>query len=123
MKPLILHGQSKLPPLLTLLSMLGGIEACGRVGILVGPMLVSFLQALLNMLRKELDSFGGPVGPSSKPLAESMGEAIQTAPAETPATGSTSPTQPAAENHDSTPTKKSQPATKATSSRGEKRKR
>ena len=79
MKPLILHGQSKLHPLLALLSILGGIEAFGPVGILVGPMLVSFLQALLNMLRKELDSFGGPVGPSSKPLAESMVEAIQMA--------------------------------------------
>ena len=82
MKPLILHGQSKLHPLLALLSILGGIEAFGPVGILVGPMLVSFLQALLNMLRKELDSFGGPVGPSSKPLAESMVEAIQMATAE-----------------------------------------
>jgi predicted PurR-regulated permease PerM len=79
LKPLILHGQSKLHPLLALLSILGGIEAFGPVGILVGPMLVSFLQALLNMLRKEIESFGGPVGPSSKPLAESMVEAIQMA--------------------------------------------
>lgn len=78
MKPLILHGQSKLHPLLALLSILGGIHAFGPVGILVGPMLVSFLQALLNMLRKELDSFGG-VGGSSQPLAASMAEAFQMA--------------------------------------------
>ena len=45
MKPLMLHGQSKLHPLLALLSILGGIHAFGPVGILVGPMLVSFLQA------------------------------------------------------------------------------
>src|SRR4029079_142237 len=76
MKPLILHGQSKLHPLLALLSILGGIEAFGPVGILVGPMLVSFLQALLNMLRKELDSFGGTADHSTKPLAESMVEAL-----------------------------------------------
>jgi predicted PurR-regulated permease PerM len=76
-KPLILHGQSKLHPLLALLSIVGGIEVLGPVGILVGPMLVSFLQALLIMLRKELDSFGGPVGPNSKPLAESVVEAVQ----------------------------------------------
>src|SRR5882757_3930832 len=103
MKPLILHGQSKLHPLLALLSILGGIEAFGPVGILVGPMLVSFLQALLNMLRKELESFGGPVGPSSKPLAESMVEAIQMATSENAASGTTSPGQLTAGNHDSTP--------------------
>jgi hypothetical protein len=40
-------------------------------------MLVSFLQALLNMLRKELDSFGGPDVDESKPLAESVAEAVQ----------------------------------------------
>jgi predicted PurR-regulated permease PerM len=58
-KPYILHGQSKLHPLLALLSILGGVQVLGPVGILVGPMLVSFLQALLYMLRKELDAFGG----------------------------------------------------------------
>jgi predicted PurR-regulated permease PerM len=123
MKPLILHGQSKLHPLLALLSILGGIEAFGPVGILVGPMLVSFLQALLNMLRKELDSFGEPVGPSSKPLAESMVEAIQMATAENAAGGATSAPQPTAENHDSTSANKSQPAAKPTATRHEKRKR
>jgi predicted PurR-regulated permease PerM len=68
-KPFILHGQSKLHPLLALLSILGGVQVLGPVGILVGPMLVSFLQALLNMLRKELDSFGGTTIDSSSPLA------------------------------------------------------
>lgn len=56
-KPFVLHGQSNLHPLLALLSILGGVQVLGPVGILVGPMLVSFLQALLNMLRIELDSF------------------------------------------------------------------
>lgn len=64
-KPFILHGQSRLHPLLALLSILGGVQVLGPVGILVGPMLVSFLQALLNMLRRELDSFGG-VSPSKQ---------------------------------------------------------
>jgi predicted PurR-regulated permease PerM len=123
MKPLILHGQSKLHPLLALLSILGGIEAFGPVGILVGPMLVSFLQALLNMLRKELESFGGPVGPSSKPLAESMVEAIQMAKAETAPGGATAAGQLAAENHGSTPVNSNQPAASAGAARREKRKR
>jgi predicted PurR-regulated permease PerM len=78
-KPYVLHGQSKLHPLLALLSILGGVQVLGPVGILVGPMLVSFLQALLNMLRKELDSFGGPVVDGSKPLAESVAEMMQMA--------------------------------------------
>jgi predicted PurR-regulated permease PerM len=76
-KPFVLHGQSKLHPLLALLSILGGVQVLGPVGILVGPMVVSFLQALLNMLRKELDSFGGPVVDSTKPLAESVAEVMQ----------------------------------------------
>ncbi|MCC9609086.1 AI-2E family transporter [Blastopirellula sp. JC732] len=53
-KPFVLHGQSKLHPLLALLSVLGGVSALGPIGILVGPMLVAFMQVLLNMLRGEL---------------------------------------------------------------------
>ncbi len=53
-KPLILHGQSHLHPLLALLSVLGGVQALGPIGIFVGPMVVAFLQALLNILRSEL---------------------------------------------------------------------
>jgi predicted PurR-regulated permease PerM len=55
-KPLVLHGQSKLHPLLALLSVLGGAQALGPVGILVGPMVVVFLQTLLNILHRELSS-------------------------------------------------------------------
>ena len=53
-KPMVLHGQSKLHPLLALLSVIGGVQALGPIGILVGPMVVAFLQALLNMLNSEL---------------------------------------------------------------------
>jgi len=53
-KPLILHGQSNLHPLLALLSVLGGVTALGAIGILIGPMLVVFLQTLLGILRDEL---------------------------------------------------------------------
>ncbi|TWT29842.1 AI-2E family transporter [Blastopirellula retiformator] len=57
-KPFVLHGQSKLHPLLALLSVLGGVSALGPIGILVGPMLVAFMQVLLNMLRGELVKMG-----------------------------------------------------------------
>jgi len=53
-KPIVLHGQSKLHPLLALLSVLGGVQALGPIGILVGPMVVAFLQTLLNILHREL---------------------------------------------------------------------
>jgi predicted PurR-regulated permease PerM len=69
-KPLVLHGQSNLHPLLALLSILGGVTVLGPVGLIVGPMIVSFLQALLNMLRKELEHFGDPDSGSASELAE-----------------------------------------------------
>jgi predicted PurR-regulated permease PerM len=71
-KPLVLHGQSNLHPLLALLSILGGVTVLGPVGIIVGPMVVSFLQALLNMLRKELELFGESDAGPTKQLAEAM---------------------------------------------------
>lgn len=76
-KPFVLHGQSKLHPLLALLSVIGGIQALGPIGILVGPMLVAFLQALIDMLNKELrllgkeaDTHGTPVVFATKPADE-----------------------------------------------------
>ena len=97
-KPLILHGQSKLHPLLALLSILGGVQVLGPVGILVGPMLVSFLQALLTMLRKELDSFGAGKGRPADELA-SFVEATVGAASEkhAPAIADARATQPASD--------------------------
>src|SRR5690606_978349 len=57
-KPIVLHGRSRLHPLLALLSVLGGVKALGPIGILVGPMVVSFLQAVMTMLNRELDRMG-----------------------------------------------------------------
>ena len=59
-KPMVLHGQSKLHPLLALLSILGGIKALGPIGIFVGPMGMAFLQALLHMLHTELMALDDP---------------------------------------------------------------
>ena len=55
-KPYVLQGQSKLHPLLALLSILGGVAALGPIGIFVGPIAVAFLQAALTMLQTELDT-------------------------------------------------------------------
>jgi predicted PurR-regulated permease PerM len=56
LKPMVLHGQAKLHPLLALLSVLGGVQLLGPLGIFFGPMAVAFLQAGLMMLNTELHS-------------------------------------------------------------------
>jgi predicted PurR-regulated permease PerM len=56
-KPLVLHGQSNLHPLFALLSVLGGVQALGPIGIFVGPMAVVFLQTGLKMLNTEIGKF------------------------------------------------------------------
>ena len=57
-KVLILHGHSALHPLFALLSVLGGVKVFGPIGILVGPMVVVFLQTLLEILNHELSERG-----------------------------------------------------------------
>lgn len=67
-KPFVLHGRSNLHPLVALLSILGGAQVLGPIGILVGPMLVAFLQALLEMLQREMATFDRNVEGTSKSL-------------------------------------------------------
>lgn len=63
-KPLVLHGQSNIHPLLALLSVLGGVTTLGPIGIFVGPMVVAFLHALLIMLQAEITALSGETPPS-----------------------------------------------------------
>jgi predicted PurR-regulated permease PerM len=53
-KPYVLQGQSNVHPLLALLSVIGGAQALGLIGIFVGPMVVSLLYALLILLQGQL---------------------------------------------------------------------
>ncbi|MEM8911802.1 MAG: AI-2E family transporter [Planctomycetota bacterium] len=53
-KVFVLHGRSQLHPLFALLSVIGGVSVFGPIGILVGPMVVVFLQTLLEILNHEL---------------------------------------------------------------------
>ena len=53
-KMYVLHGRSTMHPLFALLSVLGGVKVFGPIGILVGPMVVVFMQTLLEMLNHEL---------------------------------------------------------------------
>lgn len=75
-KPLVLHGRSNLHPLLALLSVLGGAKALGPIGLVVGPMVVAFLQTLLVMLRSEMLAMDAskasplPIAAEIEPIAE-----------------------------------------------------
>lgn len=79
-KPFVLQGQSKLHPLLALLSVLGGVGALGPIGVFVGPIVVAFLQAALTMLQAELGSMSGDFGPPA--AMETVATATETEPAE-----------------------------------------
>ena len=52
----VLHGRSTLHPLFALLAVFGGVKVFGPIGVLVGPMVVVFLQTLLEILNHELIS-------------------------------------------------------------------
>ncbi len=69
-KPYVLHGQSNMHPLMALLSVLGGVQALGPIGIFVGPMIVAFLQALLNILRQELNDLDQQAAESGESVIE-----------------------------------------------------
>jgi predicted PurR-regulated permease PerM len=66
-KPAVLHGRSNLHPLLALLSVLGGVQTMGLIGIFVGPMAVAFLQTLLNILHNELETMKVREGAAGTP--------------------------------------------------------
>jgi predicted PurR-regulated permease PerM len=68
-KPYVLHGQSNLHPLLALLSVLGGVQALGPIGIVVGPMAVAFLQTLLTMVRTEIGNFDASIATDGDKVA------------------------------------------------------
>ncbi len=100
-KPFVLRGQANLHPLLALLSILGGAQVLGPIGILVGPMIVSFLQALLNMLNKELASFDNKDGDQPSSLAAAtaqVADAVKSAALDQPPQDATdTPATPALE--------------------------
>jgi predicted PurR-regulated permease PerM len=73
-KPFVLHGQSNLHPLLALLSVLGGLQALGPIGILVGPMVVVFLQVLLRLVQREMSSIDRAQWFTWPPLAQFAGK-------------------------------------------------
>jgi predicted PurR-regulated permease PerM len=52
-RPIMLAHATRLNGLMVLISLLGGVEAFGLVGILLGPLIVSIVLALLSTYRRE----------------------------------------------------------------------
>ena len=53
LKPIVMRGRVKIHPVLLLLSILGGLEAMGIEGIILGPVLVAIFLAALRIYRLE----------------------------------------------------------------------
>lgn len=53
LRPLLLKGSAKLHPLLTFLSVLGGIIYFGFLGFILGPVLLSFLMTLFEIYKQD----------------------------------------------------------------------
>ncbi len=56
LKPAIIRGRTDMHPLLVFLSVLGGLEAFGFLGVILGPLVVAFFLSFLNFYRLR---FGG----------------------------------------------------------------
>ncbi|HET7871700.1 MAG TPA: AI-2E family transporter [Terriglobales bacterium] len=52
-RPWVISGRTSLPAVYVLLSLLGGVQAFGVLGLFVGPVILSVTAALLQMLRED----------------------------------------------------------------------
>jgi predicted PurR-regulated permease PerM len=53
-RPLVVGSKVELHPLLLLFALLGGLQVFGLIGIFIGPVVISVIAALINILREEL---------------------------------------------------------------------
>ena len=53
LKPIIIKGRTDMHPLLVFLSVLGGLQVFGFLGILLGPLMVALFVSFLNFYREE----------------------------------------------------------------------
>lgn len=65
-RPWIISGRTSLHPVFVFLSLLGGVQAFGLLGLFIGPVILSVTAALLEMLQEEYESVesgGAPASP------------------------------------------------------------
>ena len=53
-RPLVIVGRVKLHPLLLLFALIGGVQQFGFIGLFIGPVVISVVLALVEMLREEM---------------------------------------------------------------------
>jgi predicted PurR-regulated permease PerM len=53
-RPLVVGSKVELHPLILLFALLGGLQVFGFIGIFIGPVVISVIAALINILREEL---------------------------------------------------------------------
>jgi len=53
LRPRLVGGQSEMPALLTFVSLFGGVEVFGLIGLILGPLLMSIAVALLRIYAQE----------------------------------------------------------------------
>jgi predicted PurR-regulated permease PerM len=63
-RPYLLKGGMELHGGLVFFALLGGLAVFGGIGLIVGPLVLTFLVAVLNLYRREFTGPGGPADPS-----------------------------------------------------------
>jgi predicted PurR-regulated permease PerM len=53
-RPLVIVGRVKLHPVLLLFALIGGVKQFGFIGLFIGPVVISLLLALVDMLREQI---------------------------------------------------------------------
>ncbi len=61
----VLKGAAEMHPLLTLISVIGGVELMGVIGAFIGPIVAGVFVTLLLILKQQLDEIEGPSPPSA----------------------------------------------------------
>ena len=69
LKPMIIRGRTNMHPLLVFLSVLGGMQAFGFLGILLGPLAVAVFLSFVSFYKLEFGS-----APRLKPNDETLEE-------------------------------------------------
>jgi predicted PurR-regulated permease PerM len=70
-RPLVFRRYAQIHPLVTLIGAIGGVSYFGLLGILIGPLMVSYFFELIRIYRAEYvePGSGGPVPPTVPPAA------------------------------------------------------
>lgn len=90
-RPYLLRGGLSLHGGLLFFALLGGLAVFGGVGLLLGPLALTFLVTALNMYRRE---FGAPDAPTPVPIVSPAGSPVTPGGAQPPSQAPVGPPEP-----------------------------